>query len=260
MNRLNTYFKNKSTNSTLNVYITAGFPALDDTLAVMNFLENAGADIIELGIPFSDPLADGPVIQQSSEKSLNNGMSISVLMNQLKHMRNQINVPVILMGYLNPVMQYGLERFIRESSERGIDGFIFPDVPPHEFESNWRPLLKKYNMCFSFLVTPETSMERVKYLDGLSSGFLYAVSSSSTTGRKDNSTSIGQSETYLKSLKEMNLNNPILAGFGIQSQEDYNLVNSWVDGAIVGSAFIRHLENQGLSEESITKFVKQLKP
>lgn len=242
----------------LNIYYTAGFPSLHSTLYVMKQLEEAGADIIELGIPFSDPLADGPVIQQSSEIALRNGMSIDMLFTQLENFRNTISIPVVLMGYLNPVMQYGLEKFIKKSAEIGLDGFIFPDVPTHEFLSTWKSLLDEHELTFSFLVTPETPEDRIRLLDELSTGFLYAVSTSGTTGTKDISAQdfIGD---YLGKLKSMNLTNPILAGFGIKDAEDFNFVNSIVDGAIIGSAFIKELHSKGCKESTIHNFVKDVK-
>lgn len=257
MNRLINTFNEKDKNI-LNIYYTAGFPSLHSTLYVMKQLEQAGADIIELGIPFSDPLADGPDIQQSSEIALNNGMSIDLLFDQLNGFRKTINIPVVLMGYLNPVMQYGLEKFIKRSAEIGLDGFIFPDVPTNEFENEWKELLVENNLCFSFLVTPETSDERIKLLDQLSSGFLYAVSTSGTTGTKDVSAQehIGN---YLDRLNSLNLKNPILAGFGIKNAEDFEFVNSKVSGAIIGSAFIKDLHSKGCKEETIFEFITEIK-
>lgn len=259
MNRLVETFKKDSAGGRLNIYFTAGYPALDDTVEIMERLESAGVDMIELGIPFSDPLADGPVIQQSSELAIANGMNVEKLFSSLRGLRDTVSIPVILMGYYNSVMQYGLERFIREASEVGVDGFIFPDVPPEEFQDSWQSPLREKNLCFSFLVTPETSKERVTYLDSLSSGFLYAVSSSSTTGNAKADDQDIKTANYLDRLKSYKLTNPIMAGFGIKSQKDFELVNSLVDGAIVGSAFIRHLAESGKSEESIKKFVSALK-
>lgn len=261
MNRLVQLLTNKKQDqSILNVYFTAGYPNLEDTLPTIERLEKYGADIIELGIPFSDPLADGVTIQQSSEASLANGMTIEELFSQLANFRNTQKIPVVMMGYLNPIMQYGLEAFLHRAAEVGVDGFIFPDVPPQEFEHEWKALLDKYNLTFSFLVTPETTMERVRFLDSLSSGFLYAVSSSSTTGNSNEEVKDDEyMEEYLQGLKNMGLKNPILAGFGIKTHSDYVKVNDLVDGAIIGSAFIKHLTKYGSTDESVREFVVGVK-
>ncbi len=181
MNRIDELFKTKQA-AVLNVYCTAGYPALDSTMKVLQALQDNGADLIEIGMPYSDPLADGPVIQQSNMVAIENGMSIPVLFEQLKHLRPRIHLPVILMGYMNPIMQYGVERFCEAASAAGVDGLILPDLPMYEFETEYRSLFAKHDLKFIFLVTPETSEERIRRIDSLSSGFLYAVSSSSTTG------------------------------------------------------------------------------
>ncbi len=201
MSRLKDLFQKKK-NNVLNVYCTAGYPQLDSTVSVMKCLQSNGTDLIELGMPYSDPLADGPVIQASSTKALQNGMTISKLFEQLQHFREGIQVPVILMGYLNPLLQYGFEKFCTKAAEVGIDGLIIPDIPIYEYEKEYREIIKKYGLDFIFLVTPETSEERIKKLDELSSGFLYAVSSSSITGSDKDFSSV---ETYLQRLKQMNL-------------------------------------------------------
>src|SRR6478736_3402352 len=197
MNRIEELFQKKQT-KILNVYCTAGFPQLEDTMAVMRALEKEGTDVIELGMPYSDPLADGPVIQHSSTIALQNGMTIKKLFEQLLDFRKEISVPVLLMGYMNPILQYGFEKFCAEASAVGIDGLILPDLPEHEFETEYGAIIKKHGLDFIFLVTPETSEERIKKLDELSTGFLYAVSSSSTTGRDKDFSSV---EKYLERLK-----------------------------------------------------------
>lgn len=222
----------------LNIYFTAGFPELDSTRKLLKTLQDSGADMIELGIPYSDPLADGPVIQESSKKALENGMSIQYLFSQLKDFRNEIHLPVILMGYLNPVLQFGLEKFCRQASETGIDGLIIPDLPEYELESGAGALFKKYNLDFSFLVTPETSKERVIKLDRLSSGFLYAVSSSSTTGKKNDLTDLAG---FLERINSYELKNPVLVGFGIHDKKSFDQACKHTNGAIVGSAYIKAL-------------------
>lgn len=222
------------------MYCTAGYPHLESTLEVMKALQDNGADIIELGMPYSDPLADGPVIQHSCSIALANGMTIKKLFEQLKNFRTEVSLPVVLMGYMNPVLQYGFERFCADAASVGIDGLILPDLPEYEFETEYGPIIRKYNLDFIFLVTPETSEERVRKLDSLSSGFLYAVSSSSTTGGEK---SKAVSEEYLLRLKSMELKNPVLVGFGIKDKASFDAVCRFADGAIIGSAFIKALEN-----------------
>lgn len=239
----------------LNIYCTAGYPQLNSTLEVMKALQENGADIIELGIPYSDPLADGPVIQQSSAVALANGMTIARLFEQLKDFRKEIHVPVILMGYMNPVLQYGFEKFCADAAAAGIDGLILPDLPEYEFESEYGPIIKKHGLDFIFLVTPETSEERVRKLDGLSSGFLYAVSSSSTTG-SDKKT--GGTKEYLQKLRNLGLTNPVLVGFGISDKNSFEAVCSQAAGAIIGSAYIRSLGKSTDIHEETRKFMKTI--
>ena len=239
MSRIKKIFETKGKNI-LNIYCSAGYPQLDSTLDVMNALQQHGADIIELGMPYSDPLADGPVIQHSSSISLANGMTIAKLFEQLKDFRKDISVPVILMGYMNPVLQYGFEKFCTDAAAVGIDGLIIPDLPEYEFETEYGAIIMKYDLDFIFLVTPETSDERIRKLDILSSGFLYAVSSSSTTG---NDKQYSNSSEYLIRLKNLKLKNPVLVGFGINNKQSFDVVCQQADGAIIGSAYIKALEN-----------------
>ena len=206
MSRIQDLFQQKKGKKVLNVYCTAGYPQLDSTLEIMQALQQHGADLIELGIPYSDPLADGPVIQASGSQALQNGMSIAHLFEQLKGFRNKIQVPVVLMGYLNPVLQYGFERFCADAAGVGVDGLILPDLPMHEFETEYGAVIKKYNLDFIFLVTPETSEERIRKVDALSTGFIYAVSSSSTTGGDKD---FLLTEGYLQKLQAMQLHNPV---------------------------------------------------
>jgi tryptophan synthase alpha chain len=224
----------------LNVYCTAGYPTLNSTIEIMQALQENGASIIELGMPYSDPLADGPVIQHSGSVALENGMTIATLFEQLKGFRNEITVPVILMGYMNPVLQYGFEKFCADAAAVGIDGLILPDLPEYEFETEYGAIIKKYNLDFIFLVTPETTEERIKKFDSLSTGFLYAVSSSSTTGSEKKS---ANPKEYLLKLKNLQLNNPILVGFGIKDKASFDAVCQLADGGIIGSAYIKALEN-----------------
>jgi tryptophan synthase alpha chain len=250
MSRIGGLFADKKQNI-LNVYFTAGFPALENTLPVMKSLQDAGADMIELGMPYSDPLADGPVIQSSSAVALANGMTIRKLFEQLKNFRKEIQLPVLLMGYMNPILQYGFENFCREAAEAGVDGLILPDLPMFEFEKEYGSIIHKYKLDFVFLVTPETPENRIRLLDQHSSGFLYAVSSSSTTG---NVASLGDQETYFKKLRSLKLKNPVLIGFGIKDRQGFSKACSYASGAIVGSAFIKILENA--SEQEIPGRVK----
>jgi tryptophan synthase alpha chain len=254
MSRITELFKNKSSHI-LNVYCTAGFPELNSTLEVMKSLQQNGADIIELGMPYSDPLADGPVIQKSGSIALANGMTIAKLFEQLKDFRQDITIPVVLMGYLNPVLQYGFERFCADAAAVGIDGLIIPDLPIYEYEPEYGAIIKKYGLDFIFLVTPETSEERIKKLDSLSSGFLYAVSSSSITGTDKD---FGAVEKYLKRLQDMQLKNPVLVGFGIKDKATFNMASKYANGAIIGSAYINALQNGNTIEESTKQFLNSI--
>ncbi|MFY7795054.1 MAG: tryptophan synthase subunit alpha [Chitinophagaceae bacterium] len=251
MSRLHELFKHKSSRI-LNVYCTAGFPQADSTLPVMKALQDAGADIIELGMPYSDPLADGPVIQHSSGIALQNGMTIAKLFADLKEFRRDISIPVILMGYLNPVLQYGFERFCRDAEAAGVDGLILPDLPEYEYETIYGPMMKAHGLDMIFLVTPETSEERVRRLDELSSGFLYAVSSSSTTGSGKKMDSV---EEYLMRLKGYGLQNPVLVGFGIRDRETFDTACRHANGAIIGTAYIQQLKHSDEVEMATRDFL-----
>lgn len=240
MSKLQELFLRKN-KRVLNVYCTAGYPQLSSTLHVMQALQSNGADIIELGMPYSDPLADGPVIQQSGSIALQNGMTIATLFDQLKDMKSSISIPVILMGYMNPVLQYGFEKFCEDAAAVGVSGLILPDLPEFEFENEFGAIIKKYGLDFIFLVTPETSEQRIRKLDALSTGFLYAVSSSSTTGSNKNMSDVSG---YLGRLKSMGLKNPILVGFGIKDKTSFDAACEHANGAIIGTAFIKALEGQ----------------
>jgi tryptophan synthase alpha chain len=239
MTRIEELFKRKQ-QKVLNLYCTAGFPKLESTLEVMKALQSNGVDLIELGMPYSDPLADGEVIQQSNAVALKNGMTIPILFDQLKDMGSSITVPVVLMGYLNPVIQYGFESFCAKAVEVGVDGLILPDLPMYEFETEYRAIIRKYKLNLIFLVTPETNEERVRRIDELSSGFLYAVSSSMTTG---SNTNINDQESYFRKLNDMKLKNPILVGFGIKDKESFEAACKYTNGAIIATAYIKALGN-----------------
>jgi len=240
----------------LNIYFTAGIPQLEDTADIIKTIQDSGADMIEIGMPYSDPVADGPVIQQAHELALKNGMTIEKLFSQLKSIKNEIKIPVILMGYINPVLSFGFENFCKECFESGVSGLILPDLPPIEFEKNYQQILEKYHLNFTFLVTPETSDDRILYLDALSSGFLYAVSSSSTTG---NENTVLKNEEYLSRLASLPLKNPVMIGFGIKSKENFESVTEKADGGIIGTAFVNILlENQNWKPKA-ENFIKSIK-
>ena len=254
MSRLQTLFEQKS-QRVLNVYCTAGFPQLNSTIQVMESLQANGANIIEIGMPYSDPLADGEVIQLSSLVALENGMTIEVLFEQLSVMRDTIHIPVVLMGYMNPILQYGFDQFCKKAKEVGVDGLILPDLPLYEFEHLHGNAIKENGLDFIFLVTPETPVDRLRKLDSLSTGFLYAVSSSATTGTDKDFTKVA---TYLQKLQGMGLKNPFLVGFGIKDKASFDAVCTYANGAIIGSAYIKALSNGG-DLNSITKdFLKEV--
>jgi tryptophan synthase alpha chain len=250
-NRIEELFKSKQKYS-LNVYCTAGYPKLNSTLEVMQALQNNGADSIELGMPYSDPLADGPVIQESSAVAIANGMTINMLFQQLANMRSTIDVPVILMGYMNPALQYGFEKFCAKAAEVGIDGLILPDLPIYEYETEYGEIIKKYNLDLIFLITPETKEDRLKRIDELSTGFIYAVSSSSTTGSNKD---INDQQSYFKRLQEMKLKNRVLVGFGIKDKQTFDAACKYTNGAFIGSAYIKALSNTNDVNETTKQFV-----
>ncbi len=251
MTRLQQLFLRKP-ERVLNVYCTAGYPTLDSTISIMQALQKHGADLIELGMPYSDPLADGPVIQASGAQALANGMTIQVLFQQLQHFRSTITLPVVLMGYMNPVLQYGFEKFCADAAAAGIDGLILPDLPVHEFDREYGAIIRKYKLDFIFLVTPETSDERITRLDQRSSGFLYAVSSSSITGGSKTL----NLENYGRRLQSLHLQNPVLVGFGIRGKASFDEACRYTNGAIIGSAYIKALENAVDVEDATETFLK----
>lgn len=255
MNRLQQLFKKQQKNI-LSIYYTAGYPALNDTLAIAQALEEAGADFLEIGFPYSDPVADGPIIQASSKQALDNGMTLELLFGQLKDLRKTIKMPILLMGYVNVVLQYGIERFCQKCEEVGIDGCIIPDLPMYEYEEMYQPIFEKHGLSNIFLVTPQTSEARIRKIDGLSTAFVYLLSSSATTGKNldvDNNTT-----TYFKRLADMKLQNPLMVGFGISDKVTFDAANRYASGAIIGSAFVKSLDQSRLAE-SAKDFVKSIK-
>lgn len=255
MNRIDAVFQKKQ-KEILTLYATAGYPSLNDTLPVLQHLQAAGADMVEIGVPFSDPLADGPTIQKSSDTALANGMSVATLFEQLTDMRKSIHIPVLLMGYLNPVMSYGVEEFCKKCAEVGIDGLILPDLPFDLYEEQYRKVFEKYNLANVMLITPQTTNERILQIDQSASGFIYMVSTASTTGAR---TGISEDQVaYFERIEAMQLKTPRLIGFGISDAATYRTACQYSNGAIIGSAFIKALTADNL-EESVKDYIKKVR-
>jgi tryptophan synthase alpha chain len=255
-NRITDLFEKKKKNI-LNIFYTAGFPGLNDTKRIAESLEASGADMIEIGIPFSDPIADGPTIQESNKIALDQGMNLGLLIRQVKELRSTVTIPVVLMGYLNPVMQYGVEKFMRDAADAGVDGLILPDLPLHEYINDYKSLAESLNLRVSFLISPTTSESRIRQIDAVSSGFIYAVSSSSTTGAKKEFSE--DQIRYFEKLQSLDLDNPFLIGFGISNYQTYSQACTYATGAIVGSSFITALKNSKDLPADIQSFVKSIK-
>lgn len=256
MNRLTQLFANKKS-PILSIYFTAGYPNIDSTLHIAEALEKSGADFIEIGFPYSDPVADGPVIQASSQVALNNGMTVPILFEQLKDLRKHVSIPVLLMGYVNPVLQYGVENFCNKAAETGVDGVIIPDLPMYEYENLYKECFLRNKLSNIFLVTPQTSEERIRKIDALSNAFIYLLSSSSTTG-KDLKVS-NEADAYFQRIRDMDLKNPTMIGFGISDQKSFSKAAEYTRGAIVGSAFVKTLANPGALAQ-IPSFIKSIRP
>ncbi len=255
-NRIINLFKHKK-GEILSIFFTAGFPNLNDTATIIETLDKVGVDLIEIGMPYSDPIADGPTIQASNTVALNNGISIELLFEQLADIRKKANVPLILMGYLNPVEQYGIERFCQKAVEVGIDGLILPDLPIDLYVDEYKELFDSYNLSNILLVTPQTSEERIRMIDDNTEGFIYLVSDNSITGK-----TAGISDKrveYFKRIEAMQLKNPTILGFGIHNHETYKTACTYTSGAIIGSAFIRTLENATDLKNDIEGFVKMVR-
>lgn len=244
MNRINQ--KLNEDKKLLSIYFTAGYPNLNDTVTIIENLEKSGVDMIEIGLPFSDPLADGPTIQASSTEALNNGMTTEVLFKQLKDVRKTVSIPLIIMGYFNPMLQYGVEAFCKKCQEIGIDGLIIPDLPVDVYNEHYKSTFEKYGLINVFLITPQTSKERIQFIDSISNGFIYMVSSASVTG---SSKGFGDTQTnYFKRIAYMQLNNPQIVGFGINNNDTFTQATTYAKGAIIGSAFIKHLSKNGVNK------------
>ena len=253
MNRINK--KLQENKKLLSIYFSAGYPNLDDTKTIIKNLEQSGVDMIEIGLPFSDPLADGPTIQESSTKALKNGMTTNLLFDQLKDIRETVSIPLIIMGYFNPMLQYGVEAFCKKCSEIGIDGLIIPDLPVDVYNDEYKSIFENYGLINVFLITPQTSVERINFIDSISNGFIYMVSSASVTG---SSSGFGEEQTnYFKRIAQMKLKNPQIIGFGISNNETFTQATQYAKGAIIGSAFIKHLTKSGV--DNINEFVKFVK-
>lgn len=249
-------FLNNTGKRLLSTYFTAGYPLLDSTLDIAAALEKSGVDFLEIGFPYSDPVADGPVIQHSSEAALKNGMTLQVLFDQLKSLRKRVSIPVLLMGYVNPVLQYGVERFCASCKAVGVDGVIVPDLPMYEYEELYRPVFEENGISNIFLVTPQTSEERIRKIDGLSTSFIYLLSSSATTGK--NLAVSDTTEAYFARIRNLKLNNPVVIGFGISDNITFTRATDYADGAIVGSALVRLLGEEDYLEK-IPAFIRGLK-
>jgi len=249
MNRIQA--KLKEDKKLLSIYFSAGFPEVNDTVEIIKRLEKSGVDMIEIGLPFSDPLADGPTIQASSTKALKNGMHTALLFKQLKDIRKEVSVPLILMGYFNPMLQYGVEAFCKKCHEVGIDGFIIPDLPAQVYDEEYKAIFDRYGLLNIFLITPQTSNDRIQYMDSISEGFIYMVSSASTTGAQSG---FGHTQQdYFKRIADLNLKNPQIVGFGISNKQTFTQATTHAKGAIIGSAFIKYIDAQGI--DKIDEFV-----
>ena len=255
MNRIDKLFKEKKENI-LSVYFTAGYPKTDDTIEVIKTLEKNGVDLLEIGVPFSDPMADGPVIQASGNKALRNGMSLKKLFAQLKNVRAEASIPLVLMGYLNPIMQYGFENYCKSAAECGVDGLIIPDLPFSEYMESYKSIAEKHGLHMIMLITPETSEERIKLIDQNTSGFIYMVSSASVTGVRNSFSETNLN--YFRRVNKMNLQNPRLIGFGISNKETFEAACQESSGAIIGSKFISLLNSEGTIEAATEKLIEAI--
>lgn len=256
-NRIIELFKNKQAD-VLSIFFTAGFPKLNDTKTILEGLDKAGVDFVEIGMPYSDPVADGETIQMSNKVALDNGMTLNLLFEQLADIRKTVSMPLILMGYLNPVEQYGVERFCRKAVEIGIDGLILPDLPIDLYIEQYKPMFDKYNLSNILLVTPQTSEERIRLIDDNTEGFIYMVSDNSITGTTADVVS-DKRLMYFNRIQNMNLKNPTVMGFGIYDKATFRTACDYSKGAIIGSAFIRLLSSSNNLETDIPHFVENIR-
>lgn len=256
MNRIQKLFKGEQ-RRLLSIYYTAGFPAIGDTARIAQALEKSGADVIELGIPFSDPVADGPTIQKSNKIALDNGMTLAMLLEQVKEIRKTVSLPIILMGYINPVLQYGVEKFAKDSATAGVDGLILPDLPIPEYEKEFKSVFEAAGLSITFLISPTTAPDRIAKIDELSNSFIYAVSASSTTGAKDGFSK--EQLEYFARLKKSKLKSPIMIGFGISDANTFKQATDYAAGGIIGSAFIDLLSKSNDLDGDISRFVKRMR-
>jgi tryptophan synthase alpha chain len=256
MNRIDELFKEKQGNI-LSVYFTAGYPFLNSTVQIIKTLADAGADMLEIGMPFSDPMADGPVIQNSNATALTNGMSLKVLLSQIQGIRKEVKIPLLLMGYLNPVLQFGVDNFCRQCNENGIDGIILPDLPPSVYTEEFLPIFEKYNLYNILLISPKSDEIRIRAIDSISRGFIYLVSSSSVTGGKGQFSD--EQISYFKRIREMKLQNPGLIGFGISNRDTFTQACLYARGGIIGSEFVKIIGQEGEISENIRQFVKRIR-
>jgi tryptophan synthase alpha chain len=256
MNRINALFHDKA-NNILSIFITAGFPKLDSLPQVLNALQLEGVDMIEIGMPFSDPTADGPTIQYSNTIAIDNGMTLHVLFEQLQNIRNKVNIPLILMGYLNPVLQFGIENFLIKSAEVGIDGVIIPDLPMYEYKTSYKPIFDKQGIKNIFLITPQTSSQRIREIDDISDSFIYAVSTYSITGTDVQFTA--QQDEYFQRINDLNLKNPIVMGFGIRDKKSLQYAFKHANGGIIGSSFVKHIESATDIPKDVHTYIQSLK-
>ena len=256
MNRITNLFNTKK-NGIRSVFFTAGYPKPDDTTKILKELENKGIDMVEIGIPFSDPMADGTVIQEASTAALRNGMSLHLLFDQLEEIRKDVHIPIILMGYLNPIMQYGFESFCRKCVQTGVDGMIIPDLPFADYMEDYKAVADRYDLKMIMLITPETSEERIRLIDKHTSGFIYMVSSASTTGAQQSFNE--HKQAYFQRIGRMSLRNPRLIGFGISNKATFDAAATNSSGAIIGSKFMQLLKNEQTVAIAVDKLLEALK-
>jgi len=254
-NRIRSLFEAKS-QGILSIYFSAGFPELNDTVTIIRTLRDTGADIVEIGMPYSDPIADGPTIQESNTHALKNGMTIKLLFEQLKDIRTAVDIPLVLMGYINPILQYGVREFCQKCHETGIDGLIIPDLPIDEYIENYKPVFDEYGLLNMFLITPQTPESRIRLIDENTNGFIYMVSTASVTGARSEISE--DQEAYFRRINDMQLKNPRLIGFGISNKATFDQACRYAAGAIIGSAFIKVLKNTTNLKEDIANYIKSV--